>query len=350
MILLIFLLVTYLNMIEKKKIKKKTPFKPSKSHKNENESWDKDNQAWWDWYVSLADNSLSNTRKPLIKLSEPPKIKYPSKIELKHQLSHPYNITKYDIENFQKNGFIKLKNVLSPGAVQVLRHEILSLLKKTFTNYYETKKNRFLSLEMMWLENTLMKEFVLSPRIAKICADLLSVKKIRLYHDNALVKESGCGRTPWHYDDHHFPLATNDVITAWIPAQAIPIEMGPLTFAKPLDVYKLVKDIKFNEFDTSYDRKINSVFKAKQVSIVEEAFELGEVSFHHNLNFHTASENKTTQSRIVLANTFFADGARVVNNPTMISGDWKKFIPETNPGEIVSSNLNPICWPANNKF
>ena len=31
--------------------------------------------------------------------------------------------------------------------------------------------------------------------MAKICADLLSVQKIRLYHDNALVKESGCGRT-----------------------------------------------------------------------------------------------------------------------------------------------------------
>ena len=90
------------------------------------------------------------------------------------------------------------------------------------------KKNRFLSLEMMWLENTLIREFVLSSRIAKICADLLSVKKIRLYHDNALVKESGCGRTPWHYDDHHFPLETNDVITAWIPAQYTPIEMGPI--------------------------------------------------------------------------------------------------------------------------
>ena len=34
----------------------------------------------------------------------------------------------------------------------------------------------------------------------------------------------------------------------------------------------------------------------------------------------------------------------------MISGDWKKFIPATNPGEIVASNLNPICWPAEEKL
>ena len=212
------------------------------------------------------------------------------------------------------------------------------------------KKNRFLSLEMMWVENSVIREFVLSSRIAKICADLLSVKKIRLYHDNALVKESGCGRTPWHYDEHHFPLETNNVITAWIPAQAIPIEMGPLMFAKPIEVYKLVKDIEFNESDTSYDKKISDIFKKEEVSIVEEPFELGEVSFHHNLSFHTASENKTTQSRIVLANTYFADGARGVNNTTMISGDWKKFIPETKPGQIVSSKFNPVCWPAINRI
>ena len=335
-------------MLKQNNFKKEIHPNFNESHKNVNNAWDKDNQAWWDWYVSLADNSNSNVNNTLLELPEPPKVKYPSKINLKQLLSKPYNLTEHNIKTFQKNGFIKLKKVFTPGALQILRREILTLLRKTFTNYYNIKKNRFLSLEMMWVENSVIREFVLSSRIAKICADLLSAKKIRLYHDNALVKESGCGRTPWHYDDHHFPLDTNDVITAWIPAQAIPVEMGPLTFAEPLEVYKLVKDIEFNEFDTSYDRKINNVFKKKQVSIVEEPFELGEVSFHHNLSFHTASENKTTQSRVVLANTYFADGARVVKNPTMISGDWKKFIPETKPGEIVSSNLNPICWPTNN--
>ncbi len=332
-------------MIKRKNLNKEIQSEFRENIKNGNKAWDKDNQAWWDWYVSLADNSNSDTGDALIELPEPPKLKDSSKIDLKQELNKPYNLTTDNIKTFQTNGFIKLKNVLTPDVTQILRYEILSLLSKTFKNYNDNKKNRFLSLEMMWLENTSIREFVLSSRIAKICAELLSVKKIRLYHDNALVKESGCGRTPWHYDDHHFPLDTNDVITAWIPAQAIPIEMGPLTFAQPLEIYKLVKDIKFNEFDTSYDRKIKNVFKKKQVSIIEEPFELGEVSFHHNLSFHTASENKTTQSRIVLANTYFADGARVINDPTMISGDWEKFIPNTKPGEIVSSYLNPICWP-----
>jgi hypothetical protein len=33
----------------------------------------------------------------------------------------------------------------------------------------------------------------------------------------------------------------------------------------------------------------------------------------------------------------------------MVSGDWQKFIPNTKPGEIAASELNPICWPINKK-
>jgi hypothetical protein len=70
------------------------------------------------------------------------------------------------------------------------------------------------------------------------------------------------------------------------------------------------------------------------------------VSFHHNLSFHTAGANRTSRSRLVLANTYYADGARVVDRPTMVSGDWQKFIPDTGPGEVAASRFNPVCWPA----
>ena len=77
----------------------------------------------------------------------------------------------------------------------------------------------FLSLEMTWPKNELLRAYVLSPRLGQISADLLGVSAVRLYHDNVLAKQAGCGRTPWHFDDHHFPLDTNDVVTAWVPAQ-----------------------------------------------------------------------------------------------------------------------------------
>lgn len=71
-----------------------------------------------------------------------------------------------------------------------------------------------------------------SPRLAGLAAELLGEPAIRIYHDNALSKESGCGRTPWHHDAEHFPLATLQAVTAWIPVTAIPAYMGPLALAR----------------------------------------------------------------------------------------------------------------------
>ena len=96
-------------MAENINLKKKIHFKSSESLTGENKQWDKDNQAWWDWYVSLADNSHSIDKDVLLELPEPPNIKDASKIDLKQQLSEPYNLTKYDISNFQKNGWSQCK-------------------------------------------------------------------------------------------------------------------------------------------------------------------------------------------------------------------------------------------------
>ena len=306
--------------------------------------WDQDNQAWWDWYVSLADNEAEDA--PVIAAPPLPDVAIPNDDEVIAELAAPYVLTEDQIAFFRENGFIKLKDVFSPGAVLKLRAELVRLLKAEFDVDPDTgARDRFLSLEMIWPDNPLLRAYVLSPRLGQISADLLKVAAVRLYHDNVLAKQAGCGRTPWHFDDHHFPLDTHDVVTAWAPAQPIPVEMGPLAFAYPLDVHKLVDAVTFEKTGTGYDRGVAEVFARNGVTVDETPFEMGEVSFHHNLNFHTAARNRTDRSRVVLANTYYADGARIVDAPTMVSGDWQKFMPGVGPGDIAASPLNPVCWP-----
>ena len=238
--------------------------------------WDKDNQAWWDWYVGLADNEIKNDT--IISADPLPNITIPSDDEIISELNKTYHLKNHQIDFFRKNGFIKLKKVFSPGVVLKLRAELIKLLKKEF-NVDPDKEahDRFLSLEMIWPKNKLLRAYVLSPRLGQISADLLGVPAVRLYHDNVLAKQAGCGRTPWHFDDHHFPLDTNDVVTAWVPAQPTPIEMGPLSFAYPLDVHNLVNAVTFEKTGTGYDKGVSKVFKQNGVSVNETPFELGEV-------------------------------------------------------------------------
>lgn len=308
--------------------------------------WDQDNQQWWNWYMSLAENDPSDTGSisPADAIVEAEEVEIPAGViaDLDAHLAEPYDVPQEAVAAFNRDGYIKLKNVLDPQALTIARRRVTSLLLRTLGEDHDLS---FRSDEMMWLHDDLLRRFTLSPRIAKIAADLLRVKGIRLYHDNILSKEPGCGRTPWHYDYHHFPIDSFNVCTAWIPLQAIPEEMGPLGFAVGMETYKLVEDLPFNKFDVSYDQELGRAFDENNITVHDGPFDIGEISFHHTLSFHNAGPNRTRQSRMALANTYLEDGARLVANPTMISGDFRKFMPGIEPGEVINSDYNPVCYP-----
>ena len=44
--------------------------------------WDKDNQAWWDWYVGLANNEAR--KDPIISADPLPSVTIPSDDEIVH--------------------------------------------------------------------------------------------------------------------------------------------------------------------------------------------------------------------------------------------------------------------------
>lgn len=306
--------------------------------------WEGDNQQWWNWYMASADNDIV---VPDNSVEEPANaadaaVSLPSPEELGRELTAAYSLEPAAIQRFNRDGYIKLKGVLSPGALALLRQEMTASL---VADLGEDPGLDFRSGEMMWLANETFRQFVLSPRIAEIAAALLQVSSVRLYHDNALAKDPGCGRTPWHYDRDHFPIASPNICTAWIPLQAIPRRMGPLAFAVGMEAYHHVADLPFSKFDTSYDRAVAESLAEHAIETDDGAFELGEISFHHAYSFHTAGPNLTSDSRMVLATTYFEDGARVVEAPTMISGDWRKFMPGVDAGELIASPYNPVCFP-----
>jgi hypothetical protein len=300
-------------------------------------AWDRGNDQWWDWYMSLADSPVPRSAPLELAPWEPETL--PTDEEVAAELSALYPLPEEAIAAFATEGFVKLPRVLSAGAAARLRARLRELLADAVDS-----RVGFQSLEMMWLTDPLVRAAVLSPRIGEICARLLDVVGVRLYHDNALSKQPGTGRTPWHYDAHHFPLATTSVVTAWAALQPTPTAMGPLAFARGKNAWRLIADIPFDKHGTSYDRRVAEAFRATGVAVEESPYAPGEVSFHHSLSVHTAGANRTTTARVALATTYFADGAHVVDRPTMVSGDWKTFLPGVEPGARAISERNPLVF------
>ena len=155
------------------------------SSTNIEQAWDQDNQQWWDWYMSLAENEAGQEEAPLIELPPSKDYAFPDETELVEELNAPYAIKQSQIDSFQRDGFVKLKELMTPGALAQLREEMSQLLKQAASRL----GSRFGSLEMMWPDNPIVRQFVFSSRLARLASELLGVPKVRLYHDNGLSKQ-----------------------------------------------------------------------------------------------------------------------------------------------------------------
>ena len=148
-------------------------------------------------------------------------------------LARPYLLSERQGADFRRDGFIKLKDVFNADELRHYGEEItrLTIALNTQTLPLEqrsTYDRAFLQVMNLWEESERVREFVFGRRLAGLAAALLQVDGVRLYHDQSLYKEPGGGITPAHADQYYWPVDSDRTITAWVPLQAVPQEMGPL--------------------------------------------------------------------------------------------------------------------------
>ena len=264
-------------------------------------------------------------------------------------LAAPYALSTEQIDFYQKNRFIKLKQVFDETTITFFNEAIgkrVALMNKENTPLEQrsTYGKAFLQLFNLWQEDEVVKQFVFSKRMAKIASDLMQVNGVRIYHDQALFKEGGGGITPWHADQYYWPLETDKTVTAWIPLQATPLELGPLEFSAASHQIVEGRDL---EIGDESEIIIQQKLKVTNFEHVIEAFDLGEISFHSGWVFHRAGANTTNDMRKVMT-VIYMDKDMVLKNPENKNqiNDWNTWCPGANIGEIINTPLNPVLYPA----
>ncbi|TFF37131.1 phytanoyl-CoA dioxygenase family protein [Mucilaginibacter psychrotolerans] len=262
-------------------------------------------------------------------------------------LQQPYALTNEQISFYQKNRFIKLKDVLNEETLNFFNDAItktVALLNTELRPLEErtTYEKAFLQLFNLWLEDEVVKELIFSKRLAKLAADLMEVDGVRLYHDQALFKEPGGGITPWHADQYYWPLETDKTVTAWIPLQAIPLSMGPLEFSA--GSHQIVSGRELEIGDES-ELLIQQKLKVTDFKHVIEPFDAGEISFHSGWVFHRAGANKSNEMRKVMT-IIYMDAAMKLKQPENQNqvNDWHRWCPGATIGEIINSPINPVLY------
>jgi ectoine hydroxylase-related dioxygenase (phytanoyl-CoA dioxygenase family) len=264
-----------------------------------------------------------------------------------HDVDAFYPLAAEQVSAYSKQGFVRLPHVLSAETVGRYEPEITGKVVELNTQHLpmaerSTYQKAFLQIENLWPHSPLVRELVFSRRLAAIAADLMGVRGVRLYHDQALYKEAGGGITPWHADHYYWPLDSDRTITAWVPLQAVPAAMGPLAFAAGSQIFSFGRDLPLSDESEA----------SLQVALAEQGFpvdsapyDLGTVSFHNGWTFHRAEENCTAMPRRVMTMIYVDADIRVTepaNEQQRIDRD--RWLGGAAAGQVPDGGMNPVLF------
>jgi ectoine hydroxylase-related dioxygenase (phytanoyl-CoA dioxygenase family) len=291
---------------------------------------------------------------------------------LRIELNRSAPLTASQIGDYRRDGFLRVERALSEAYLTAFRDTCLDLVRgidarsrsaRFLEDYDEEQRAVFLSLlknretdtrsatsgtyaraftqvTNLWRHSDAVRELVFSARLAEMAAGLLDADGVRIYHDQALIKEAGGGHTPWHVDQFYWPLAGERTVTLWIPLQAVSAEMGPLAFAPGSQA--LARQTEAGSLAISDESEARLAELLADYPRAEAPFELGEVSFHNGWVCHRAGANTTEHTRAAFTIIYMAADAKMIEpqheNHQLDAALW---LPGVKPGDIAASHLNP---------
>jgi len=260
-------------------------------------------------------------------------------------LDQPYDLDNRQVDAYRKDGHILLREVCPATVLPVYRDAILATAQQHNREERQladrdTYGKAFLQTMNLWQHDETVRAFVLAKRFAGIAAALMGVERVRLYHDQALFKEAGGGFTPWHQDQHYWPLATDNTITMWMPLVDVKLEMGTLHFASGSHLEGYLGDMPISDESQS---KLEAFVKNRGYELSKvQAMRAGDATFHSGWTLHAAGANSTDKLRSVMTIIYYADGTRVtpLDNQNRVE-DRDQWLPELEAGDVAATDLNP---------
>ncbi|HEX7034891.1 MAG TPA: phytanoyl-CoA dioxygenase family protein [Pseudomonadales bacterium] len=287
------------------------------------------------------------------------------------ELGEPYELDAERVAAYRRDGYVKLPQVLSAALLGRFREEIVRVVRTTpakdafppshlalldeegrqVLRSLQAEKPRrgasstyaraFTQRFNLWNLSPVVERLVRSTRLARIAAELMGVDGVRLYHDQALFKEPRGGHTPWHCDQYYWPLSNDNTVTAWIPLQAVPREMGPVAFA----VGSHTLDDPVARRLAISDESEAHIGKLLQGSAVDDTpYALGDVSFHSGWTFHRANANDTDEVRAVFTIIYMDRDMKVEQRHPRQKIDLALWLPGARSGDPAATPINPVLY------
>jgi len=236
------------------------------------------------------------------------------------------NVDESQIQFYRENGFIIIRGLLNEEQLNVWRNAVDNAAKsrghvwlpfngqtRPSDNYYSRVFTQSVNL---WTTDPVMKEilFHAGKTIGRIACALEGIDCIRLWHDQALIKEPYANPTSWHFDVFYWSFDSTHAISAWVALDDVDADNGSVYFLPKS--HKVVEEAykKEGRFrGTGIDPNMNALFYehpelATLDAPVRGVMKAGDFSLHNGMLAHSAHANMTSGRRRAMTFQMFPDG------------------------------------------
>jgi len=259
-----------------------------------------------------------------------------------------YTLSPGQVADYRTRGHILLRSVASRAEVEKILVPLDRVVgevagRNDAQGRVDDYSSLFRQVTNVWRLDPALRDFVCRGRFARIAAELMGARGVRLYHDQALYKPPGGKPTPWHQDQFYWPLDTEQTITMWMPLIDLKREMGTMVFAGGSHKGGMIVDTSISD---ASNRALDSVVRDRHWDTVSDDLEAGDATFHAGWTVHSAHPNTSGRTRKVLTVIYFADGTRVLEPGNEFRrADREAFLSGCQAGGLAAGPLNPVLYP-----
>lgn len=264
------------------------------------------------------------------------------------------DLTQEQIDFYQENGYIVIDDFLTPEELETWRRQVddavaqraglitaggtraSELVIDEESSYWDKV---FVHRQNLWVDHAGVRKLMFDPRLGKIASRLAGVDGMRIWHDQALIKQPWANPTGWHLDNPYWSYSSRDALTIWVALDDATLQNGCLYF--------LPGAHKTATFDSSgIGSNISDLFEVypqwAELESVAAPMKAGSCAFHNGLMPHGAGANMTRGTRRAMTCGYMPDGSTFNGIQNVLP---QRYFDSLEIGDMLDDDsVNPLIW------
>ena len=191
--------------------------------------------------------------------------------------------------------------------------------------------NVFLQMMLLSRSSDAVREIIHDPRLGELAADLAGIDGIRIWHDQALIKEPLANATAFHRDVPFWSFDSQNAISVWVALDEATLENGCLYF---LPGSQRLTDYAQAPIGANIGDLVARYPKLVGIEPVPVPAAAGDAIYIDGMIAHGAGPNMTLGYRRAMTCAYMPDGARFNGKRNVLS---EAYFNSLNLGDVLDN-------------